>query len=485
MQRHGVVCVIALAVVCSLVGRSDVLGGAKRMTNVEVVLKETAPLKFPRGARLPLYVWGVKGPGSSDEATIEKNLKALDERGLAMLASWHHGRFDKSLASALLLGKIQKKLGLRVNVDATAVTYSFCNGDEATAHVDKDGNKFFDMSFASYRKMGCPFALQSRYKPMKAQLEPFLKAYQENDVPLGFWAVDWEIDGPIEWNEAWAHSKRCVRCRENVKNIDDFAEFQTALRKIRADIQQKVFCDTIKQYFPEALIGNYGVYPHNGSRYWFDYFEKFVEGAPFKADHQAKNRQWAHTFKPSGYTFSMPVVYTWFPIYGRYSFQNKQYRWFYNMLLVASNAGQHTPAETPIIPFVHWSTTDPPKELPEGFEAMSEECYQELLWHMLLRGHDTFCMWCPSRELAVEVRPLHKVYAASLEYKEFLDKGQPMRFDVPSTPGPVVSALRLDGRLLVRRTDFDETAGAVVIKIDGKDVSVPRAKGRCQAMNLK
>ena len=53
-------------------------------------------------------------------------------------------------------------------------------------------------------------------------------------------------------------------------------------------------------------------------------------------------------------------------------------------------------------------------------------------------------MRCPAPELAQEVRPVHRVYAAALEHKEFLDRGQPVFFDVPEQPGSVVSALQLE-----------------------------------------
>jgi len=153
---------------------------------------------------------------------------------------------------------------------------------------------------------------------------------------------------------------------------------------------------------------------------------------------------------------------------------------------------------------VYWSTTDPPKEPPKpfkpasgetyydelvwhllvehgarDFEAMSRETYEELLWHLLLRGCDTFAMWSPAPETAVEVQPVHKVYADSLQYAEFLDNGKPVLFDVPNQPGTVISALQLGGKLLVRRTDFAGDDKPVDVMVDGKKVSVPAAVGKC------
>jgi hypothetical protein len=486
MGNHVRVCLVALLVLASFAFGEEKKRPSSFKEWLELIIQETQPLKFPRGDRLPLYVWAAIMEGIQDEAEMTRLLQALDERGIAALVRWSGGKaMQQSIDYAVQVGKVQKKLNLPVNVDATGVVYGFCDGTPETGHTAEDGTKFHDTSFTSSKKMGCPFALKDRYEPMRQQIEPFLKAYKENEVPLGFWAVDWEIDGPIEWNEGWQHSKRCVRCREKIKKIDDFTEFQKALRRIRSDIQNEVFCKTIKQYFPKALIGNYGVNPHDGYRYWHDWFEKDVEEAPAIRDQKAVYRQWVHEFSDCGYTFAMPVLYTWYPIFGYYDFKNTDYRWFYNMLLEATSVGKHTPVQTPIIPFVHWSTTDPPKELPKDFAAMSETAYQELLWHILLRGHDTFCLWCPRPELPQELRPLHAVYAESLEYKEFLDKGEPVLFDVPKQPGTVVSALMLGNRLLVRRTDFADAPQEVRVQMAGKEVAIPKSDGKCQLIELK
>ncbi len=453
---------------------------------LERIISQTSPLKYDRGDRLPFYAWSAVMSGIDDDVEIERLLRALADRGIGVFSHWRAGD-PESPAYAARVGKIQQRLGLRVNVDATGAVYSFCDGSPATAHVDADGAKFFDDSFGG-AKMGCPFALKDRYAAMRARLEPFLKRYVEEGVRLDLWSADWEIDGPIEWNDGWKNSKRCQRCREQIENIESFTEFQMALRRERSDMQRRVFVEPIQSYFPDALISNYGAYPHNGYRYWYDYFEKPVSpgaGVPGIVDQNSFYRQWAHEFEPSGYTFAMPVVYTWYQIFAAYDFSDTDYRWFYNLLLVGSNAARHTPQKTPIIPFVHWTPTAPPPDgLPAHLVPMSDGAYRELLWHLLLRGHDTFCMWCPTSELETEIKPPHEVYAAALEYREFLDHGTPLIFDVPSTPQPVVSALRLADRVLVRRTDFGAAPERLEIKIDGQTLSIPRTYNRCQILTF-
>ena len=454
---------------------------------VEIVMANTSPLKHPRGNRLPLYLWPLHGLGTKDEAEAGRLLKSLDERGLPVIASWNPAaqRREQSLRDALWLGRLQKKLGLPITVNATSCMNYFCNGEERTAHVDENGKPFFDESFEAKRPMGCPFALEFRHSAIREQVEFFLEAYKREGLDVHLLFVDWEVDGPIEWNDAWAHSKRCKRCRQRVPDITNFASFQKALREIRCRMQRECFAEPALKRFPKALVGNYAVYPNDCWRYWYDYFETLAADAPFKADQRAKYRPWFQEFPRTGYTVSMPVVYTWYATPTWYDFADYDYRWFYNLLLVASKSAAHKAPGVPSIPFVHWHTTSPPKQPDPAVKQFSAEKYQELLWHMLLRGHDSLFLWCPREETAEEVRLLHEVWAASLEYREFLEKGKPVAFEVPHQQSTVVSAIELGNRLLVRRTDFGPATEPVSLMVDGRTISVPRAAGKCQMLRME
>ncbi len=449
-------------------------------TNLRVVIENTEPLKWPRSGRLPLFVLPISGSLASladDEATDA--LEQLDQRGIGYSVDWNHNDFERSLAEGIRIGRIQKRLGQPIAVNANACLYSFCDGSEETLHVDANGERFAETSFGG--RLGCPFALEHRIPVIKERVEKFLRAYQEQGLRIGFVFADWEIDGPIEWNDAWNTCRKCQRCRNAIPQIDDFRAFQSRLREIRSRLQLISFGDNVTAYFPTALVGNYGTYPHNGYRYWYDYFEEepTSDAIPVRKDQAAKYREWSHEFDDTGYTFAMPVVYTWYRTFDWYDFAETDYRWFYNMLLVGSNAGRYTDRSTPIIPFVHWTTTAPPKEPEAHVKQFGRGRYQELLWHLLLRGHDTFFLWCMGPELKEEIRLVHEVYAASLEHGGFLNRGTSISYDVPSQPGSVVSGLRLGDRVLIRRTDFEER-GQEPIRIaleDGKEVVVPPTPG--------
>jgi hypothetical protein len=480
--------IIAVLIITSLASNIAHGGQVKEKTakwppHIQSVFDATKPLEYDRGDRLPLYLWNAMNPGPLDDKTAEELVTKLNERGVGLISSWDPRSRRESLTKAFTIAKAQKKLGLRININATGCLYSFFDGDKRTTHVDEDGKPFWDDSFGK-KNMGCPFALDFRIPVVREQVEFFVKEYRRAGLDIDFIFVDWEIDGPIEFNKAQSASKRCRRCRQNIKNIDDFDEFQSILRKLRCQLQRQSYAEPVTMNFPKALVGNYGVYPHNGYRYWYDYFEYYVEGQSYQLDQNAKYRKWYHEFPETGYTFAMPVVYTWCRIFDWYDYADTDYRWFYNMLMVASNAGQNTPAQIPIISFVHWNTIG---SRPSGgaVKQFSEEKYQELLWHMLLRGTDTFFVWCGRQDAPKEIKLVHQVYTEAQQYGEFLSKGKPINFNVPKQQGAVISGLKLGNRVLIRRTDFTKPEGPVEINIGKTKIRVAPATKQCQIITLR
>ena len=75
----------------------------------------------------------------------------------------------------------------------------------------------------------------------------------------------------MEINHAYDASKKCKRCCEHVQNIDNFLEFRKVIRDLRSDLTFYVYTDPVRSLFPDVLIGNYGVNPHDGYRYWYDF----------------------------------------------------------------------------------------------------------------------------------------------------------------------------------------------------------------------
>jgi hypothetical protein len=453
--------------------------------NIQVVLDNTKPMEHERNDRLPLIFWPLIDPGQLKPEQAEELVEDLDQRGVALMAKWTKENREESLEQALIIGRAQKKLGKEIFVNAIDLLYSFFNGDEHTAHIDADGNTFWDKGFGRKEDMGCPFAIDFRKDDIRERVEFYLDAYQKEGLKIDLIFVDWEVDGPLEVNNAYRTSMRCRRCIEHLGKDPGFPAFQKRLREMRSYLQYYTLSQPVLSRYPEALVGNYAVYPNDGYRYWYDYFEYYVEGQPAIEDQKAKYRQWYEDFPATGFTFAMPVSYTWARIFNWYNFDNTDYRWFYNMLLVASNAGKSTPRNIPVITWVHWNTIFYPGEPDTTVKQMTEESYQELLWHMLLRNTNTFAMWCDPKENAQEIRLIQEVYSAAQEYGDFLDQGLPVNFDVPSQPGTVISGLILNDEVLVRRTDFTDNKEPVTIMAGTTHVNVPYRPGICQLISLK
>ncbi len=202
------------------------------------------------------------------------------------------------------------------------------------------------------------------------------------------------------------------------------------------------------------------------------YFEKETPGAIYQKKHNALHRKWFDEFRYSGYNMAMPVIYTWYRFFSDYNFEPKEYRWFYPLMKEATSAGKNTPASIPVITFVHWQTVEKPQKTPDDFAPLNREKYKQLLWHLLLRGHDAFCLWSPIGEMAEEIKVVQEVYIESLKYNDFILKGKPVFWDVPEEPDTVISGLKLNNKILLIRTDFKEPK-EMKLRIDGKQIKVP------------
>ncbi len=452
--------------------------------NIRLLINSLPILKHDRGNRDLLYQYSVGNLSGLSDAETKQVITDLAERGIGVITFWEKGQnMESRIVEGIRIGRLQQELGLKVVVDATRLLYGFYDGTAATMHVDENKNFFSDPSFAGYN-MGCPFSIDHRIPVIKSYIVAYAEAYKSAGIFIDRVTADWEIDGPTEWNEAWEHSKKCIKCQKNIPNINDFKSFQSIIRSKRSALIKTVYSLPVLEKFAQIEIANYGVYPGNGWRYWYDYFENPQPELPHIRDQQALYRPWYDEFTESGFTMAMSVVYTWYPIFMQYPEYSSDYRWFYNMLLVGSNAGKSTPSGIPIATFVHWHTTAPPEEPDPKVEQMSKEYYKELLWHLMLRGHDVFYSWCLQKELKKEMELLQDVYDRSLEYNHWFEHGRPVIFEVPKEEGTVISAIKLGNELLVRRTDFKENKMDIVFMFDDQEVLIPAKQGSCQILKI-
>lgn len=131
---------------------------------------------------------------------------------------------------------------------------------------------------------------------------------------------------------------------------------------------------------------------------------------------------------------------------------------FHLMLRAVSTANANKAQGKLSVPFLSRLVVDDPAE---RFRfGLTVRRYRELIWHVLLRGSDglyLFNLGYPGSpvtpaESFESLEAARAVYDELLAYREFLDEGEPMNFEVPpmhSTAG-IWSGLRLKDRWLVR-----------------------------------
>jgi len=457
------------------------------------LLDAVPPLSRPLGNRPPILLWSPDLPATASDGQLEATLRALQARGLGLFLRWQPS-LSNTLAQVGRVAAIQKRLGMPVAVDASAISHGLFPQGDRGSHVDETGKRFRGSGLVW--NPGCPFDAQALNENMRSRFESYARAHKDAGAPLDYWIADWELDGPNEWKQSWAMARKCAVCRARIPDIDtNFLAFQAAVRKLRSEMQRENFVKPVLARFPAARIGNYAMNPHDGHRYYWDYYEEdafgkpnLTEGIPYRREQGAYYRPWwPGEFEASGYNLAAAVIYAWYHLFLDYSFPETDYRWFYGMLREGTSVASRTPAQVPLIPFLHWlpiGAPDKPEDQPAGFAPLSEERYRELLWHLLLRGVDSFVQWAPGDE-ARELKPLHAVYDASLAFPEFFEKGTPVVFALPEQPGTVVSAIRWKDKLLVRRTDFAGSRTPVEIVVDGRKILVPVAAGECQVLILE
>lgn len=444
-----------------------------KLTILSRFLRETPPLEGGIGDRLPLYIWPATGPVDLDPGGLEDLVTELWKRGVGFVSLWQDD--DECLDSCLTVARIQSRIGAPVAVNATLRMYGLYDGSDTTAHVDYAGGKFFDTSFPGKHLIGCPFSLSSRIPVVAERIRAAVTAYENAGLMIDFAFSDWEIDGPLEWNGTWESAKKCIRCQGSIEGIDDFRTFQNTVRKLRSDIQRRMFAEIVTDSFPKALVGNYGVYPHDGYRYWYDYFEQIPDqpAIPVRTSGRARYREWYHEFPESGYTFGMPVVYSWDDMWDWFDFDSPDYRWIYNMLMPATNAGICAAGQVPLITFVHQGVIDTGKPRSCDPIAISDGAYHDLLWHIFLRGHDGLFVWSSMSEAYKESIAAYTVFRESLCYPDFIESGKSVGFHLPEVPGTILSARQFGNKLLVMRSDFGQATDTPCIESPQGRIAVP------------
>jgi len=170
---------------------------------------------------------------------------------------------------------------------------------------------------------------------------------------------------------------------------------------------------------------------------------------------------------------------------------------FYTHLLLrqVSQDARNRARQRPDMGAVAWVARWVPDHPDTAAPMMSRAAYREALRHIWLRGADAMQVFNPAREgyeryAVQEVVDVQRVYDEMLEYREFLDKGEVMRFEVPDNRMPSIlwSGLRLDDRALVRVSNLGTEAGPVRLCFTEnhcRTLEVPARGGRTEVLSLR
>lgn len=170
---------------------------------------------------------------------------------------------------------------------------------------------------------------------------------------------------------------------------------------------------------------------------------------------------------------------------------------FYTHLLLrqvsrdARNRARQRPDMGAVVWVARWVPDDGERQAP----MMSRAAYREALRHIWLRGADAMQVFNPARDgyehyAVQEVVDVQQVYDEMLEYREFLDNGEVLRFEVPDNQAPSIlwSGLRLDDRALVRVSNLGAEAGPVRLCFTDnhcRTLEVPAQGGRTEVLQLE
>jgi hypothetical protein len=398
----------------------------------EAVVKNIPPLKHARGSRWPLIAW----ENFSTEPQKPEFYQALLARGIA-----EHIRLEpKQIDTALAI----QRAGSPVIVLEGA-------GGPFPASLAGDPSVWAHQLDAGYKPKGddrpCP-SLHAGWAIFADKLRETLRLFKQKGVVIDAVWNDWEND-PLYGPDRYQQARRCKRCREILpaKTLDSERHFTDYTVRVFYDLFGAYYAAPVLEFYPKCSVTNWLAQPStpdNPQLGWSD---------------------------ERGHVQMPPLVTAWNPTaYGAASWiwkersksekrdQEHVDQVYTNVLLrqisLTSKLTRRWAPEKESIPWVARWVSEPP-EL--EFPVMSRERYREVLRHLWLRGVAAMQVFAPRmksyEDMALpEIEDAVAIYDEMLAFREFLDKGEILNFDVPHEQDDSVvwSGLRLGNRAVVR-----------------------------------
>jgi hypothetical protein len=281
----------------------------------------------------------------------------------------------------------------------------------------------------------------------------------------GVWA-DWE-GLPHPWNGIYESQRDSADCRKHYPAgvLDRREAFIEYALELRCELLSQTIADPVHELFPDALVGNYNDCASSDRFPYVDY-----EGCRYPPNSLAR----LNTTMPIAYGLTRQLV-RHFNDDWAVTQESADHVHFNIMLRSVSHANANKRPGMKSVPFV--SRYLPESTGPRFDFGITQPLYREFIRHAILRGSDTFFvlnLGFVADETPSSVSPLQSFEAQEdvravldelLDYRPFLEGGEPVCFDVPAmySTGGVWSGLRLKDACLVRAAAMGKTSVSIPI----------------------
>jgi hypothetical protein len=413
------------------------------------LFKTVRPLTKPLNGRFPIFVWNLPTFNYSNSDKMRWEISELGRRGINV---WPHIQYSKpeTLPDQIKLAKMAQEMGQPIYL-----VYSDCEqpGGQKKLWPEsrmwlpprKDGSYGGDKSWPILPLADSSYAAD--------QMREILKKFKQAGIKVSGLMSDQE-NLPYPWNGIYSSQKteaarKYYKNPEVLKNSNTFKQYALNLR---AKILREIFVVPLQELWPQAVYGNYGdVLSWGNHPFVVANNCAFPEGVKI-ADKISQPVCYAHTGLllkniPADMIPSQKEVDAIF---------------FHLMLRTASTALINKRPDIFCIPWISKAICHINYEKRVRMLGLSSHLFKEFIRHCFLRGADGFCIYnCGFYKGGYLVSPQRSfesmddtvaVYNELLPYREFLEKGEPMTFDVPhmNWQGGIWSGLALKDKRLIR-----------------------------------
>ncbi len=399
----------------------------------QVVLTRLPRLTHGRGGRWPLTLWEQPEPAGLDKRTVT----AMLERGIAPVLPLKR----ESIPVAAVIQAAGGPVILRDTRGAGSVWPYDLAGDENDWALQFPPDADIP---ETWRHLPSPLRI-SGWAKAAAGLRAQMRSFQQRGVKVD--AV-WLDDEGEPLGASYQAAKAATDSRDLLPRsaLISAEEYRLFTRRLWMQLLSAYIAAPIREVYPEASVTNWIAtlsLPERPLLSWDNRRHPPMGATLFTASNPVAygiDTAFLHNAEPAPAS-QLAVDRIYMAILLR-------------QVSADSYARERLAREVESVPWVaRWVVDHPDTRTP----MMSRGAYREALRHLWLRGVDAMQVFNPVRkgydELAIqEVEDAARVYDEMLGFRQFLDRGQPITYEIPDgrTARLVWSGLRLKHKALVR-----------------------------------